>query len=357
MSSLAPLTCRPAAPAPLCLARLLTAVLALLPVWLGLSWGRAEAQETNPPPPPAPQPTATPFLYEVTGHGATAYLFGTVHLPDRRVVTLPRAVEQAFDASDAVYTEIETTMKAELEVATASMLSDGRKLGDVLGAELAARFEARVEKAGYGSQRGMFERFRPWAAASMLPLLPILADMARQPPLDKMLFERAQEARKTVGGLETVAEQIGVFEGLSEAEQVTMVKETLDQLDRYEAAGRDALEEMILAWLSGDPAKLLDLLEEGFGADAALSQKLEARLVWERNRRLADRIHAKITAKPAHTAFFALGALHLPDGRTKPDATDEERARVRGVITLLRAHGYTVTARAAAPEPVPFGGK
>lgn len=330
--------------------------------WLAfLIWGclpPAAAQEPAPPPPAAPAevqgaaPEQVPFLYELRGHGATAYLFGTVHLPDPRVLALPEVVERAFEASDAVYTEIETNFAAELKVAAASAMPKGETLGDLVGADLLARVHARVEAASLPPK--LLDGFRPWAVASNLPLLEILTQMRDHEPLDKHLYERAQRAEKTVGGLETIPEQLSVFEGLTADEQTTMLRETLDQLDRYEAAGRDALEEMVQAWLSGQPARLLDLLEEGFGDDKALSQKLEQRLVWERNARFAVRIHAEITAAPTKVGFFAIGALHLPDGRLPEGASDAERERVRGVVTLLRAAGYEVVQRKAV-EPVAVG--
>jgi len=35
-----------------------------------------------------------------------SYLFGTIHLPDERVTTMPAAVDAVVDAVDALFTEI-----------------------------------------------------------------------------------------------------------------------------------------------------------------------------------------------------------------------------------------------------------
>jgi len=317
----------------------------------------APTQEPSAPQPPkaAAQPAPVPFLYELRGHGATAYLFGTLHLPDARVVALPEVVERAFASADAVYTELEMTDAAEREGAMAGTLAGGAGLPELVGQDLMARLEARLAAAGLPAR--MFDHFQPWAVSAMLPLLPVLREMGQRPALDKTLYQRAAAAKKTVGGLETVAEQAGVFAGLSLDEQRALVRDGLDLLDRYDAAGRNGLEELVQAWLSGKLERLLDLLEEGFGQDEALRRKLEDRLVWERNRRLAERIDKRIQAAPSQVGFFAVGALHLPDGRVpqgsaaangpalSPEQVAAERQRTRGMLTLLREAGYTVVHR------------
>ncbi|MDG1406046.1 MAG: TraB/GumN family protein, partial [Planctomycetota bacterium] len=57
----------------------------------------------------APAPSVTeqsPLLWKVTSENNTSYLFGTMHVADPRVTTLAPAVEAAFAASDAIFTEL-----------------------------------------------------------------------------------------------------------------------------------------------------------------------------------------------------------------------------------------------------------
>jgi len=306
------------------------------------------------------QPPRVPFLYELRGHGATAYLLGTLHLPDARVVELPEVVERAFLSADAVYTELPMTATTDVEGALAGMLPAETSLAKKVGPDLMERLEARLAVAGLPAR--MFDRFQPWAVSTMLPILPVLHEMHLRPPLDKALYQRAAALKKTVGGLETVAEQVAVFAELSLDDERALIRDALDLLDVYDAAERDGLEELVQAWLSGNLERLLDLLEEGFGPDEALRRKLEDRIIWDRNRRLAERIDARIQAAPSKVSFFAVGALHLPDGRVapapdaSPEATAAERQRVRGMLTLLRAAGYTVVHRTKL-EAAPVGAR
>ena len=117
-------------------------------------------------------------------------------------------------------------------------------------------------------------RMRPWALGATLPMLKYLPEMsAGKPPLDKMLFQRAAKDGKTTGGLETPAEQIAAFEVFTQAEHIRILKDSLDELDRYEGEGRDLMEETLSAWLSGDEPRLLALMDAGFGSDPELIEQ------------------------------------------------------------------------------------
>src|SRR5215510_15315077 len=55
---------------------------------------------------PAAQPTQKPLLWRIEGP-VPSYLYGTIHIPDQRVLALPEVVMRAMAASDAVYTEVQ----------------------------------------------------------------------------------------------------------------------------------------------------------------------------------------------------------------------------------------------------------
>lgn len=335
------------------LAALPTIAAALAPALLSLPQTPAPTTE-----PAAAQASASPFLWRIEGNGTTGFLYGTIHLPDPRVVALSTEVEEAFDGSDMFFAEIEATAASELEVHRASQLDGDKTLDELVGASTWARIEKRFADAKLALITPGMKGSEPWAVSAMMPMLDYVPDlMAGKAPLDKALFQRAQKAGKTVGGLETVAEQIAAFEAFDRTQQIQMLRESLDLLDRYEAEGRSVMEETVVAWLSGDEKQLMSLLDDGFGTDPVLSARAEEELLWKRNLRLADRIADKMTQSPDKTGFFAVGALHMPDERTEPRAagagTANEPAR-KGIVTLLRAKGFRVE-RAVPAAAVPAG--
>lgn len=295
-----------------------------------------------------------PFLWRIEGKGGAGYLYGTVHLPDERVLALPDVVKTALDSCAAFFAEIDATTASEMQAQRAAMLGPGDKLDVLVGPATWARVEDRFARAGLpplvaASMTGM----KPWAVNAILPMVDYLPDlMGGKAPLDKFLYERAKQSGKKVGGLETVEEQIAVFEIFDRSQQIQMLRESLDLLDEYDREGRRPMEEMVVAWLSGDERQLMKLLDDGFGTDPVLREMAENELLWKRNIRLTDRIVARIEASPDNDTFFAVGALHMPDApapEAGPDGTVTEtpqeaevRKAKKGLLVLLRAKGYSV---------------
>ncbi len=286
--------------------------------------------------------TRSPFLWKIEG-AHTTYLYGTIHVPDPRVVDLPPSVEAAFKDSQAVFTEIRMDSATQIGVQRKVMLPDDQRLRDIVGQPLFDRLSKTVERSvpkdappGMGAMFGaMLDRMKPWAAMSSVELLEFLPDMlAGRQALDAMLYDRAQKEGKEVGALETVDEQLAVFEGFTNAEQASMLKLTLDSMDEAHAKGRSPTDELIKGYLSGDLAKLSLMMTEAMRMDPVLFGKFSARALDDRNKLMVDRILAKRAERPDKTCFFAVGALHYA-GET-------------GILGLLKKKGLTVT-RVSAP--------
>ncbi len=286
--------------------------------------------------------TRSPFLWKIEG-AHTTYLYGTIHVPDPRVVDLPPSVEAAFKDSQAVFTEIRMDSATQIGVQKKVMLDDDQRLHDIVGQPLFDRLSKTVERSvpkdappGMGAMFGaMLDRMKPWAAMSSVELLEFLPDMlAGRQALDAMLYDRAQKEHKEVGALETVDEQLAVFEGFTNAEQASMLKLTLDSMDEAHAKGRSPTDELIKGYLSGDLAKLSLMMTEAMRMDPVLFGKFSARALDDRNKLMVDRILAKRAERPDKTCFFAVGALHYA-GET-------------GILGLLKKKGLTVT-RVSAP--------
>jgi len=284
-----------------------------------------------------------PFLWKIEGGGPTTYLYGTIHVPDPRVVELPSAVAAAFGASQAVFTEIRMDPATQMGVQAKVMLPDDQHLKDVVGQPLFDRLSKAVDRSlpkdappAMGAMlSSMLDRLKPWAAMSYVELLEFLPDMmAGHQALDAMLYDRAQKDGKEVGALETVEEQLAVFEGFTNEEQARMLKLTLDSMDEAAAKGKSPTEDLIKGYLSGDLSKLSLMMTESMRLDPVLFGKFSARAVDDRNRLMVDRLLAKRAERPEKTCFFAVGALHYA-GET-------------GIIGLLRKKGLTVT-RVGAP--------
>lgn len=285
-------------------------------------------QELTLAPKSAPAKITKPFLWRIEG-AKPSWLFGTIHLPDPRVLDTAESVDDALAAADALFTEIDMTDPgAMLGAVKHMMLERGTTLEDVIGPELHARLAAYVEKKG-GRMR-TFRRQKPWAAGMNLIMLDERLKkmtMAGHLPLDLHLATEAKKRGQHTGGLETIEEQIGIFEALSLDDQKAFLEGTIGSLEEAET---DPLETMIGLYLKGDADALMELTSD-YKDDVGeeLSKHLMHELLDVRNLRMADRIVKRLQEHPDQSAFFAVGTAHLPGDV--------------GLVNLLRQRGYIVT--------------
>jgi len=284
-------------------------VLALLGAVAGLALPAAAAERYE-----------SGLLWRIEGKGAPAsHVFGTIHLADPRVTKLPGAVAREFDQARSLTLEVSLDPGAILALASRLVYSDGSDLSRVAGPELFAK--AAAITTGLGLPDPLLRMFKPWAVALVL-------SAPQQDPsgvLDVVLARIAGEQGKPVHDLESLDEQIAVFEGMSEADQVALLRQAVEEYERLPLLiGR-----LVEAYLARDLAGLWRISEES-GGEGAEAQRLRAvfarRLLEERNTRMVERSEARLREG---RAFIAVGALHLYG-----DA---------GVLALLEKRGWRVT--------------
>jgi uncharacterized protein YbaP (TraB family) len=293
---------------------------------------------------PAAQATQKPFLWRVEGP-VPSYLYGTIHVPDRKVLALPGVVRRAFDVSDGVYTELPLDTATQLSIASRLMLPEGQDLRTVAGEELFGRVIRLISNAfGPNLPPGADQllvasmlRLKPMMAMTQLMLVDYLPEMlAGQKALDSALYDMAVSAGKQVGGLETVDEQLAVMDALTVAEQVDALRSTVNRLEKPRPGETNSVRDLVDLYLRGDLDVLAAEINRQDPEFEALQKKFTAKLLDDRNVKMADRIAARIGEKPARTYLFAVGAAHYP-GET-------------GLLSLLGKKGLKVTRLGPADE-------
>jgi uncharacterized protein len=277
-------------------------------------------------------------LLWVVEESTPTYLFGTIHVPDERVADLAPQVEQALARADALLTEIPMDPATQMSVMRRVLLPGDQRLADIVGAPLVDRLGKAVARAlPAGAPPGtaamltsMLGRMKPWAAMTQLSQLEFLPDLlAGRQPLDLMLWSRAQKAGKETGALETVEEQVGVFERFTAAEQKRMLELSLDALEQEAASsGPTPARQLIDAYLTGDLAQLTRVMSESMKSDPDLHARFTALALDARNRVMVTRIKERRAAQPGKVLFVAVGAAHYPG-----DA---------GILALLQKDGFSV---------------
>lgn len=249
-----------------------------------------------------------------TPGGQRSVILGTMHVADARVLAIADVARKELERSTLFVMEVVLDASAVDTLQSAMFYSDGRKLRDLLGADLFERTAARMSR--YGVSADAADAMKPWAAFTTLSM-PAGLDGA---PLDLMLMSEARAAGKTVKGLETVNDQIAVFESLSEHDQTEMLLEIACHYDVFQGE----IEQMIERYAARDLEGLFDLSLKRI--DKRREVFLDA-LLWQRNDRMVERL---LPILDAGAAFIAVGALHL--------------AGNRGILERLEQLGYRVEA-------------
>jgi len=237
------------------------------------------------------------LLWEVRSpEGAVGHLLGTIHLADAEVKTLSPRLRAILDDSHRF------GMEVLFDVPTLTTLAESMwaQAGDGLAALAEPALYARTRDllAAYGIDARAAQALKPWAAYTTLSLPPEQTGA----PLDLELMTIAQHAGKPLFGLETLAEQLAIFEALSDADQLALLRETVCH---YEAQQRD-LRTLVAAYARRD---LGALYREALRHESAAQRQLMATLLDERNARMAERLLPRYAETGT---FVAVGALHLP---------------------------------------------
>ncbi len=258
------------------------------------------------------------LLWKIEANGvAPSYLYGTIHLGDQRVMHLSPPVREAFDHASVFVMEVVMDYAAYGEIMRGMFFTDGRNLRDYLGDELFKRVVAVMRSRGF--KEDTVVHMKPWAVMSVAGL----PNVGNGAVLDLQLYTDAVHQHKQVHGLETPQEQLGVFDKLSKAAQVAMVRSTVEDAEDNSSA----LNALLAAYLKRDLTALAKVAERD---DAqrypALSREFVGRVIDDRNLRMAKRMQPYLRQG---NAFIAVGALHLPGEH--------------GLIRLLEQRGYRVT--------------
>ncbi len=274
-------------------------------------------------------------LFRVEREGtAPSFLFGTMHLSDPRVLTLPAPARTAFDAASAVV--IETTDALDPAAMATALLSRpdlttlpvGKTLATLVPPDEMKQLAPQLEKRSM--PLAAIQTLQPWFLATQLLVAPCEAARMKDgvKVLDIALAEEAKRNGKPVEGLEKATEQLEALASMPLDLQVDNLAATLDLVDELP----DLFETMTELYLAGRIA-LIEPATSALapsGTDEARSievtQRFDEAVVHRRNAVMAERLQPLLGKGDL---FVAVGALHLP-GET-------------GLVESLRRAGWQVT--------------
>ena len=277
---------------------------------------------------PDETPNATPPFFEIRGgQGATLQLLGTIHLGPPEGWSFAPEIDRALAQATTLVMEIDLSQATEEAVSDAilryGMLPDESSLSGIITAKTAHLIEEHdAALTAIGLPSGLRERLKPWFIA-----LRLVESTSRQTryllgrSADQQVF-RALGARELIA-LETLDEQLGIFDDLSPEFQELILQ---DSLIRY-ATAPDSLEELVGAWRANDQDALIRLAREGVETLPELDAFFDI-LLEGRNQNWLPTLTGLLESpdRAGTTVLVAVGTLHLVGPGSLPD--------------LLRLEGY-----------------
>ena len=261
---------------------------------------------------------AEPAMWVIRDTDSTIYLIGTMHLlkhdtewkADKVKKTVHEATELWLETADFDNQAAVAPFVAKFGVDPKHPLSS--KLNDAQ--------RARLEKltTTYEIPAATLEPLRPWLAAVLLAEMPILkAGYDPKTGVERILAAQATGEGDKILGFETAEEQMHLLADLSEAEQVTFLEGTLDDLEQ----GLGQLDQLAKAWIDGDTETIAHISIDEMKAKAPT---VYDKLVVRRNIAWAKRIEEIL--KGSGVQQIAVGAAHL----VGPDSVQAQLAK-RGI--------------------------
>ncbi|MCF8340916.1 MAG: TraB/GumN family protein [Chitinophagaceae bacterium] len=255
------------------------------------------------------------LLWSVSGNGLTApsYIYGTIHLicPDdfKISATLKEKIKEAKE----IYLEMDMTDPSMVMKMAGLSIMKEHSLKDLLS-ETDYRILSKYVTDSIGLPMMLFNNMKPLLLMSALYTKVVPCSNPKS--YEQAFMQMAKEQHKEVKGLETIEDQMSVFDKIPDSAEAQMLVEMITTMPKQRAEFAKMVEDYKKQDINALQAKLSESPEwKGF----------EDELLVNRNKNWIPIMKA---AMVQGTQFFAVGAGHLP-GKA-------------GIIQLFKEAGYRV---------------
>jgi len=253
------------------------------------------------------------LLWQLTGKNIKqpTYLYGTIHMYDTSMYKLPEPVLAKLAQTKQVYFELDFGKINPMEIMQYAMVKDStERLDKLLDAASLQKFKELAKSSAMLQMMGdnMF-RLKP------LFLTTMLLNNGKAVAIDMEMYNRAKQLNDSIGGLETVNEQMAAINAMTAVSQAKMIQE---MLKTYTTAD-DAIKKLTSIYVKQQINTLLTEMNDNAPMDAAFNEAL----LTKRNIVMATRIDTLVGKT---STMIAVGAGHL--------------GGPQGLIALLKKKGY-----------------
>jgi len=263
---------------------------------------------------------AAPALWQVSDGDSKIWLFGSIHLLPPDVEWRTDTFDQTLANADRVYFETDVGPSVQASILASAMSKGLNPLGTTLSSQLdkddVAALRATITK--WELPVGYIQSMRPWLATTLITTAVIShAGFDPNSGVDIILQRELPAERKAY--FESGDEQLDFLADSPQAEQVGMLVDTIDKLDKLP----NLLDDMVTAWVAGTPDKMADAFFDDLAGYDAFTQ----RLIFDRNKSWVAKIDTMLVNNEQD--LIVVGAGHLMGDGSVVDLLDKAGFRVK----------------------------
>lgn len=258
------------------------------------------------------------LLWEISGNGLekSSFLFGTIHMTCD--ASLDENILKAMDDTTLLVLELDMDdSNMQMEMLKGVYMKDGKTIKNLVSEEDYAILSTFIHEQ-LGMPLDMLGNMKPFFLTAMF--YPKLLNCPIQ-SFESELMKVAHDQEEEVLGLETVGEQMQVFDAIPYEDQAAdLLRAAKDNLT-YD---KEMFKNLMDIYAKEDIQAMDDMMNKDKNLTTS---KHRDKMLDNRNKKWISKIEDFSNTQPT---FYGVGAAHL--------------AGKNGVITLLRDAGYTVTA-------------
>lgn len=241
----------------------------------------------------------------------TSYIYGTIHLRDKRVYFLLDKIKDMIRNCDIFMAEYDLDDNVQSEIMHELQLPDNKHVRNYISSKKYEKIRKQLAKA-FDIDLERFGCFKPMAIENMITDSIFQSDFNF--PMDFELWNYAKEIDKITAGAESTASQINIMKNLSVKKQINSLLKISENTSGY----RKKLNKIVSLYENQQLKLLYKNSLKSLG-------RLKRILVYDRNIKITESI---INRNKENSVFVAVGAGHLP-GKC-------------GIIRFLKKKGYIV---------------
>ena len=265
------------------------------------------------------------FAWEVKGGKQPLYLVGSLHLATKSLYPLDLAFIEAFDRSDIVAVEVDTS-NPEVNIAIQTVMMQkglyppGVTLRSKISPKTYEELKAFAEKRGIDIT--LLELMRPWAMALSMTQTELMSQgFSSSLGIDLFFLQKAKEEGKGVRELEDPLYQVELLTNWGDEDQEMFLKSIVSEMNRVEKT----IDNLTNAWEKGD-AKSFEKYALGGLKEEPKFRFIYKQMFADRNRAMTKKIKGYLKEDKAF--FVVVGGGHL--------VGDDS------IVALLEKAGYQV---------------